>query len=657
MDANSSNSFSLVRLSLGAIAIFLLSAIAVVLALGGVRSSSKEAITAWRGFADQASAEQRVFRNYVTLAGMAGFIDDYSKLVATGREADAGLLYAKGGAAMLSINNYPLGGASEEVKHAQATVQANLRAYIQRVGPVLAMHRAGRSPQDIARFAWIEAASVPAALKTLSDDVKKGAVLDASKGEPKGLILLDVRQALGIGGLTQYAGSYLAAGDASDLQMAQASIAQARAGLARYRANELAAKEAEAVEAFEAALDEAEARLRADAGGTFDTSALQASLLGLETVVYGEATTAHNDLQATLKKISSQAGGIIILVGVGALLLLAGSIWLLVFRIGRRIKALTATMRSLASGKLDTEIPASRDRDEIGEMSRALLVFRDGLRANAALTQELAESSRLTSLGAMVAGMAHELNTPLGNALAVSSTLEEQCKTFRKDLSSERILRSVLERHGANLEEAAMLIQRNLVRASDQITSFKQVAVDQTSGHRREFHLDDVLANVVQSIHPLFKRTPFELSLGEGSGVVMDSYPGALSQVVTNLIENGLKHGLNGRSTGKVEVSVRRLGPVYTEVIVSDDGAGIPEEIQPSIFREFFTTKAGKGGSGLGLHIVKSIVCGPLGGTIAVVSRLGEGSRFILTLPNKAPAEASGSESTERNDYAAAQAA
>jgi two-component system NtrC family sensor kinase len=343
-------------------------------------------------------------------------------------------------------------------------------------------------------------------------------------------------------------------------------------------------------------------------------------------------------------------------VGFGAVVLLEGGVWLFVFRIGRRIKELTRTMRNLAGGKLDVEIPAVSDRDEIGEMSRALLVFRDGLRANASLTQELAESSRLASLGAMVAGMAHELNTPLGNALAVSSTLEDQCKALRKDLSSERILRSVLERHAAALEEAATLIQRNLVRASEQIGSFKQVAVDQSSGRRREFHLDDVLANVVQSLQPMFKRTPFTLALGEASGAVMESYPGALSQVLTNLVENGLKHGLAGQTSGKVEVSAHP-GPNFTEIIVLDDGVGIADDIKSRLFNAFFTTKEDKGGSGLGLHIVKSIVSGPLGGQISVSSEPGCGSRFILTLPNKAPAEAVGANPVERAYYAAAQAA
>jgi signal transduction histidine kinase len=653
-----SRPLSLVRFSLLAVAVFFASAIAVVVALNGVRSSSNDAIQSWRSFADQASAGQRAFRNYVTLAGMAGFIDDYGKLVATGRESQPGLLYARGGAALLSISAYPLADATEAEKKAQAALRANLQSHVARIEPILAMHRAGRPAPEIAEFARVDGdGDVAEALKTLLAAVEASAITDPTNAKPKGLLLLDLRTALGLGGMVQHANAYAATGEAADRAKAEASIAEIRATLALYRGHALLPKEAEELASFETALTGIERRIEAGSPGVLDTGPLQASLQRIESFAYAEATAAQNNLQATLGRISSQADGLIVLVAGGAILLLAGGAWLLVFRIGRRIKAITGAMRDLAAGKLDTEIPAAGDRDEIGAMSQALLVFRDGLRANALMSVELAESSRLASLGATVAGMAHELNTPLGNALAVSSTLEEQCKALRKDLNSERILRSVLDRHAAGLEDAAILIQRNLVRASEQIGSFKQVAVDQTSGRRREYHLDDVLANVVQTLTPLFKHSPFKLVLAEASGSVMDSYPGALSQVITNLVENGLKHGLHGRAAGTVEISVRRLGPQFTEVAVSDDGVGISDEIKPRIFHAFFTTKDGKGGSGLGLHIVKAIVCGPLGGQISVQSEPGQGSRFILTLPNKAPAEAASARNTERTSYAAAQAA
>lgn len=650
--------FSVVRLSFIAIGIFALSSILAVGALIGVQTSSNKAVASWRQFADQASPEQRALRAFVTQAGVAGLIDDYNKLAAKGDEALLPIVYGRGGAALVALSTFPVENASKEEVTARAALQAHIRAHLARVGPILAMHRAGRPAAEIAAAANVDGKAASAALTTLADATARSMITDNVLRDSKALILLDVRRLIGLEGLVHNANRFLADVDAGAQDQVRSDIRNTELALERYGHHALTVEETVALDRLSAEVAGFDKRLSdAKAAGamTVDSRALQALLLEVEKIVFAEAMTAQNNLQSTLTEISDRAATIMIVVGLGSVVLVVGGAWLLVFRIGRRVNAITRIMRDLAAGKLDAEIPSTADRDEIGEMSRALLVFRDGMRANAALTNELAESSRLASLGAMVAGMAHELNTPIGNALAVSSTLEEQCKTFRKDLHSERLLRSGLERHATHLEEATILIQRNLVRASEQIGSFKQVAVDQTSGKRREFHLDDVLASVVQSMNPLFKHTPFTLSLGEASGVVMESYPGALSQVITNLIENGLKHGLNGRLSGKLEVIARRVGPHFTEIMVSDDGAGIPDDIKPSIFNAFFTTKAGKGGSGLGLHIVKSIICGPLGGQINVRSEQDQGSRFIISIPNKAPAEAAVADTTERTYYAAAQ--
>jgi len=660
MANNQSEAFSLVRLSIIAVCIFALASVLSVGALVGVQTSSEKAVASWRQFSDQASSEQRALRAFVTQAGMAGFIDDYYKLAATGDETLVPSVYSRGGAALGALATYPVESASEAEANARTTLQLLVRGYMGQVGRTIAMHRAGRPIADVLAAANIDDTGAVSALETLARATTRSMIAGNAKHDSKALILLDVRRLMGLEGLVHNANRFLAGSGEGALDTVRNDMQAVDLALARYQRHVMTTDEAAALQRLRLEIGKTESQLVASksAGAvSFDSAPLQAGLLDLEKIVYGEVVTAQANLQSTLDEVAERAGAIIVVVGVGAIVLVAGAIWLLVFRIGRRIKEITRAMRDLASGKLEAEIPASGDRDEIGEMSRALLVFRDGLRANAALTTELAESSRLASLGAMVAGMAHELNTPLGNALAVSSTLEEQCKTFRKDLSSERLLRSALERHASGMEDAASLIQRNLVRAAEQIGSFKQVAVDQTSGKRREFRLDDVLVNVVQSMAPTFKRTPFALSLGEASGVVMESYPGALSQVVTNLIENGLKHGLIGRASGKVEVNVRRIGPHSTEITVSDDGAGIPDEIKPSIFNAFFTTKAGKGGSGLGLHIVKSIVCGPLGGQVSVQSNPGSGSRFIISLPNKAPIEGARSDITERTYYAAQHAA
>jgi signal transduction histidine kinase len=654
-----SRSLSLVRLSILAIVAVSLSAILVVVALGSVRNSSNQALGEWRRYADQASIEQRVFRGFITQAGLGGLTDDYARLVETGDETLVGKLYAHGGAALAAIAAYPVHDAA--TGEAVAALQGDVKAHLMRIGPIVAMHKAGKPAVEIARFAQVKDAAAANAMRTLAAAVAKTVPSSRGRKDPKALALLDFRRAVGIEGLVQYAGSFSRTGDPEQLARARQALTESRQALVRYRRHPIAVQEGVILAAIERQLDAIEIILNASPDAAKqrpNAAALQATLLKLETIVYNEATVAYNNLQSTLTQVSARAGLIIILVASGAAILVAGSVWLLAFRVARRVRAITATMRDLASGKLDVEIPSAKDGDEIGEMSRALLVFRDGLRANIALTKELADSSRLASLGAMVAGMAHELNTPLGNALAVSSTLEEQCKAFRKDVAAERILRSALEGHAATLQEAAVLIQRNLTRASEHIGSFKQVAVDQTSGQRREFALDDVLRNVVQTMTPQFKRTPYRLRLGKASGAMMDSYPGALSQVITNLIENGFRHGLAGQADGAVDVEVVCLGSDTTEIVVADNGVGIPINVLPRIFQAFFTTKAGSGGSGLGLHIVKSIVCGPLGGQIRAESDEGSGSRFIITLPNKAPGEARPeSESLEGIFYAAARSA
>lgn len=650
--------FSLIRLNVLAIGILVVSSGLAVLALLGVQSSSQQAVHAWRQFADQASAEQRALRAFVTQAGMSGLVDDYHRLAATGDETLIPMVYGRGGAALGALATYPVEGKSDAEKDARSVLQSLVRAYMARVATIAALQRTGRTTEEVEKAAEIDGASAIVALQTLAGATARSMMAEGTPLDSKALILLDIRRLMGLEGLVQNANRYLVSGTAGALDRVRKDIDNVNVAIDRYGRHDLTPQETSALNALKREVARIEQRLVADRAASvtaFDTRPVQAALTDLEKLVYADALAAQQNLQSTLDEVAARAGTIILLVGGGGLILIAGAIWLLAFRIGGRIHGITGAMRDLASGNLDAEIPASGDRDEIGEMSEALTIFRDGLRANAALTTELAESSRLASLGAMVAGMAHELNTPIGNALAVSSSLEEQCKTFKSDLNSERILRSMLEQNVAAIEDASALIQRNLHRAAEQIGSFKQVAVDQTSGRRRQFHLDDVLASVVKSMQPQLKRTPFLLTLGEASGVVMESYPGALSQVVTNLIENAVKHGLAGRPHGRIKVDVRRLGPNFTEVRVSDDGVGIPEDIRSSIFNAFFTTQSGKGGSGLGLHIVKSIVCGPLGGRISVQPAPDGGALFIISLPNVAPAEKNTAQTPERTYYAADQ--
>lgn len=249
---------------------------------------------------------------------------------------------------------------------------------------------------------------------------------------------------------------------------------------------------------------------------------------------------------------------------------------------------------------------------------------------------ELVRSERLASLGSLVAGVAHELNTPLGSALLVATTLGDGIEELRRKLDSGELKRSTLDTFLEQQAEAQALIVRNARRAAELIGRFKQVAVDQTSEQRRRFDLAEVVDEIIGTLQPRLRKTPHQVVVDIAPGLTMDSYPGPLGQVVTNLVLNALLHGL-GERPGEVRVVAGRHDDEHVALSVSDDGVGIPTQHLPRIFDPFFTTKLGEGGSGLGLHIVYSLVQRSLGGRIDVDSRPGHGARFTILMPFSAP--------------------
>lgn len=252
--------------------------------------------------------------------------------------------------------------------------------------------------------------------------------------------------------------------------------------------------------------------------------------------------------------------------------------------------------------------------------------------------EELVRSEKLAALGSLVAGIAHELNTPIGNSLMVASTLVDQTKVLTASYADGHGLkRSTLEAYFQDAGKAGDILVRNLYRAANLVTSFKQVAVDQTSSQRRMFSLAEVISEILLTLWPTLKKTSFVFEQNIPEDLMLDSYPGPLGQVVTNLVNNALLHGFEGRANGTVSLSaaVNRDGSV--ELTVKDDGNGIPAANLGRIFDPFFTTKLGAGGSGLGLNITHNIVTGVLGGRIRVYSEVGQGTTFVLTLPTVAP--------------------
>jgi signal transduction histidine kinase len=250
---------------------------------------------------------------------------------------------------------------------------------------------------------------------------------------------------------------------------------------------------------------------------------------------------------------------------------------------------------------------------------------------------ELIQSDRVASLGSLVAGVAHELNTPIGNALVAASSMEEEVVRMQHMVTAGTMKRSAFEHFMGRMAEGADLTLRSLQRAVVLISSFKQVAVDQASERRRGFDLAQVLGEVIDTLKPQLKRATARLSLDLQSGIAMESYPGPLGQVIINLFTNALAHGFEGREGGVITVRARRQGAYRVRVTVTDDGTGIAAENLGQIFDPFFTTKLGRGGSGLGLSISHRIVTKVLGGQISIQSEPGQGARFELNLPTRAP--------------------
>ena len=258
--------------------------------------------------------------------------------------------------------------------------------------------------------------------------------------------------------------------------------------------------------------------------------------------------------------------------------------------------------------------------------------------------EQLMEAERLAALGRIVAGVAHELNTPIGNARTTASTLKDWIGAFRERLGEGPPLRrSELERFVDDSLEAALLMERAAERAAEQITHFKQVAVDQHGGQRRGFTLDAMLRDVAPSLQLAFRATPHRFVMEPAADVAMDSFPGPLEQVLAILVQNALRHGLEERPEGgNVRVSTRLATDDSVVIEVEDDGVGIPDAIRPKVFDPFFTTRLGRGGSGLGLHIAHNLTTGLLGGTLelAPADPTRAGSRFVLRLPRVAPGNA-----------------
>ncbi|MFN6465736.1 MAG: AAA family ATPase [Nostoc sp. DedVER02] len=273
---------------------------------------------------------------------------------------------------------------------------------------------------------------------------------------------------------------------------------------------------------------------------------------------------------------------------------------------------------------------------KVAERTQELSLAVEELKAT---QKQLVESEKMAALGSLVAGVAHEINTPVGTSITVASTLADETRLFITAVEEGQLKRSVLNNYLEIAKESTDLILRNLNRAGELVQSFKQVAVDQTSLEQRIFVVKQYLQEIVSSLTPKLKQASHTLTVTGDEIVTIDSYPGALAQIFTNLVMNSLNHAYQPHESGQLRIEVKQQGDVYDglrqRVVIqySDDGCGIPPENLNKIFEPFFTTARQQGGSGLGLHIVYNLVTQKLQGTIDVHSEVEKGTLFIVTLP------------------------
>jgi len=254
----------------------------------------------------------------------------------------------------------------------------------------------------------------------------------------------------------------------------------------------------------------------------------------------------------------------------------------------------------------------------------------------AELTQtrsELVQSEKMASLGRLVAGFAHELNTPIGVAVGTTSTLQKQSKFINQLLEQEEVDEDELVSALETIDEAAELTLSNLRRAAGLINSFKRTAIDQTSEEIRPFEVKNTIEDVINTLHNQFKHTRIEIQIDCAEDLILYSMPGAVEQIITNLLMNSLIHGFEeGKNSGFIRIAVHLEGN-RLHIDYSDTGKGITAEAIEKIFEPFFTTHRAHGGSGLGLYICYNLITNQLKGSLNCESTPGKGVLFKIAFP------------------------
>jgi PAS domain S-box-containing protein len=282
----------------------------------------------------------------------------------------------------------------------------------------------------------------------------------------------------------------------------------------------------------------------------------------------------------------------------------------------------------LAAVNLELESRVQRRTEALREANLQLQETVDALQRT---QRQLVDAEKLAALGGLVAGVAHEINTPLGIGVTAASHLEQATRQLQKQIETGQLTREALVAFADTALESSQLVMRNLQRADRLVKSFKQVAVDQSSEQRRVFNLRQYLDEILVSLHPALKKTRHHVDVDCPADIVMDSFPGAIYQIVVNLVMNSLIHGFESQPEGRIRIVARRDDDRLV-LDYGDDGCGMDEESRRKVFDPFYTTRRGQGGSGLGMHIAWNLARQVLGGKL-IVEHADRGVHFRLLVP------------------------
>jgi len=246
---------------------------------------------------------------------------------------------------------------------------------------------------------------------------------------------------------------------------------------------------------------------------------------------------------------------------------------------------------------------------------------------------QLVQSEKMASLGNLVSGVAHEVNTPLGNAMTGGSIIVNESKALLKQLEEGSLKRSTMEQGLHALNETSILLLKSITQAADLIRSFKRISVDQSVEEKRDFNLYHYIEEILLTFHNKIKKVPAHVLLEGDHDLMLKSYPGVYAQIISNFIQNTLIHGFENPPADPL-ITIRFYKDGDTLVLIyADNGSGMDEKVKKNAFDPFITTKRNAGGTGLGLNIVYNLVVQKLFGVISFTSQPSKGVTFTLTLP------------------------